>query len=220
VRARKFFISGWCFSKKSSVCVVGVMWALKVIILALVVAVVDGEWRWVEESEDVYRDAPEENRLNVARALESYDQTAPQAFQDPAQNLGKQCWYKCGDKGGYCDSFCGANTPCCRRGWGDDPYVCRRLGIGCDGYHCCAKKEVLIKNLGKDCWGGCGNKDGDCHGFCGLGGQCCKLNAGLSWWKDDGRKGCPGGVGCKTFHCCVKKEEGRLNSLNNNLGDF
>jgi len=52
-----------------------------------------------------------------------------------ARNVGKQCWYKCGHKGGECPKFCGNGALCCRQGY-------KNAGCtgGCKDKHCCTKK--------------------------------------------------------------------------------
>mmetsp|Transcript_147097 Transcript_147097/g.256693 ORF Transcript_147097/g.256693 Transcript_147097/m.256693 type:complete len:575 (+) Transcript_147097:37-1761(+) len=37
----------------------------------------------------------------------------------------EDCWYECGNRGGYC-SWCGEGNACCRPGWGTDPAECQR----------------------------------------------------------------------------------------------
>ena len=32
----------------------------------------------------------------------------------------KDCWYKCGEKGGPCDAFCGSGNFCCSKKYGPD----------------------------------------------------------------------------------------------------
>ena len=55
-----------------------------------------------------------------------------------------------------------------------------------------------LENSGKDCWTGCGKKQGKCD-FCGTKGYCCKKGT-----KGNGCDGTIGGSG----HRCVLKPEG------------
>ena len=55
-------------------------------------------------------------------------------------------------------------------------------------------KAVL--NAGKDCWRGCGRKQGACD-WCGAG-VCCRKG----WW--DTRNGCDGSIGGNRRHECVE----------------
>ena len=52
------------------------------------------------------------------------------------------------------------------------------------------------KNLGKNCWGACGRKDGFCS-WCGTEGLCCRKG-----WTGNGCDGKMGGNG----HACVKRQ--------------
>merc|ERR1711936_652143 len=60
--------------------------------------------------------------------------------QPDVQNQGKNCWYHCREKSGPCESFCGTDGLCCRRGnnW---------IENGCTGqigeynYHTCTVWE-------------------------------------------------------------------------------
>ena len=56
--------------------------------------------------------------------------------------LGKQCWYKCGSKGGKCDHFCGRDGVCCRKNWSGDNKGCENAASPCKGMHCCTKGNI------------------------------------------------------------------------------
>ena len=64
--------------------------------------------------------------------------------------LGKNCWWKCGKKGGKC-SWCGRNGYCCRQGWTGTPDPrCNRAVSACKGYHCCTliKRQPPLESKG------------------------------------------------------------------------
>merc|ERR1711990_845073 len=55
------------------------------------------------------------------------------------QNQGAQCWRQCGERSGYCESFCGTDGLCCRRGVNWIENGCNgQLGI--DDHHTCVAK--------------------------------------------------------------------------------
>lgn len=66
------------------------MFALKVLLLSLLVAVTFAEWRWVEEYGDVYDDAPARNRMDMAREFygpryQTFEDDAPDAVKNLAK---------------------------------------------------------------------------------------------------------------------------------------
>uniref|UniRef100_A0A7M5XDD6 Uncharacterized protein n=2 Tax=Clytia hemisphaerica TaxID=252671 RepID=A0A7M5XDD6_9CNID len=111
------------------------------------------------------------------------------------KNLGSNCWWKCGKKGGYCPGFCGVNGRCCRRGWNDAG--CAGMATPCNGKHCCTTKRRDVQNSGKNCWWKCNKKDGECStGFCGKDGVCCRR--GWDTYRCIRTTGA-----CRYKHCCV-----------------
>merc|ERR1739844_183165 len=123
------------------------------------------------------------------------------------KNEGKDCWRGCGRKEGK-GSWSGGNGMCCRRGW---------VGNGCDGkiggprnHQCTAAPEDTgtdtetstgLQNKGKDCWWGCGRRQGECS-WCGDG-MCCRLG-----WTGNGCDGKMGEAG-KGHVCTGKSETGK-----------
>lgn len=93
---------------------------------------------------------------------------------------GKDCWLRCGKKGGLC-AHCGDGKACCRPGFKADPEICFGAfgqGVGI-WHHVCIKPVVTISPSAhrdlplKDCWSSCGKKSGLCD-YCGTGAACCK----------------------------------------------
>jgi hypothetical protein len=110
------------------------------------------------------------------------------------KNAGKDCWGGCGAKQGKCN-WCGSGM-CCRKGWHDKSNGCDgALGISGKGHVCVDD----VKNVGKDCWGGCHARQGACA-WCGAQGTCCRKG-----WHDKSN-GCDGNLGISgKGHVCVKK---------------
>lgn len=97
-------------------------------------------------------------------------------------NEREACLAGCGaSASGACTHFCGAKGACCESGSSLE-WECDFGRLGCDGFHCCVRAAPAppapppphLLNVGLDCWMGCGQKQGECHGFCGAHGACCK----------------------------------------------
>merc|ERR1711936_1456465 len=81
--------------------------------------------------------------------------------QPDVQNQGKNCWYHCREKSGPCESFCGTDGLCCRRGNNWIEKGCTGQ-IGAYNYHTCTggcrtERNQLCTSVcggsGKDwCW--------------------------------------------------------------------
>ena len=108
-------------------------------------------------------------------------------------NVGKDCWWECGQKSGYCD-YCGSGNACCKQGDEGAPGECQgELGFHTWHHECIAPRAPIkagvagaaaaagavgaaaavapvqsLMNIGKDCWWECGQKSGACP-FCGAG---------------------------------------------------
>merc|ERR1712168_149698 len=69
------------------------------------------------------------------------ERVSSSSYQPDVQNQGKDCWWVCGQESGPCESFCGTDGLCCRRGnnW---------IEKGCTGqigeynYHTCTGNWV------------------------------------------------------------------------------
>ncbi|CAK8996552.1 Lipase [Durusdinium trenchii] len=125
-------------------------------------------------------------------------------------NYGKDCWWECQQKSGYC-GFCGAGNACCREGEKDGPSECQG-DIRFQTWHheCIAPVNGLVKagaaapkpatsaqslvNIGKDCWWECGQKSGSCP-FCGTGNACCRRG-----YDEDTPTECKGALAFTTWH--------------------
>merc|ERR1711936_750021 len=59
--------------------------------------------------------------------------------QPDVKNQGKDCWWVCGEKSGPCESFCGTDGLCCRRG---NKWIEKGCNghIGEDSHHTCVAK--------------------------------------------------------------------------------
>merc|ERR1719367_1950390 len=105
------------------------------------------------------------------------------------KNQGKECWWKCKKRSGYC-GWCGTEGMCCKRG---------STGGGCTGRigwnsgHKCVDGRRLL-NSGRACYSKCGKQSGLCN-YCGTQGLCCRQNFE--------EKGCDGWNGAALGHVCV-----------------
>ena len=50
----------------------------------------------------------------------------------------KNCWYKCGRKGGLCEDFCGPKGHCCRKGHADCPVLA--ANVSPTSHHSCVRQ--------------------------------------------------------------------------------
>ena len=50
----------------------------------------------------------------------------------------KNCWYKCGKKGGLCEDFCGPKGYCCRKGHADCPVLA--ANVSPTSHHSCVRQ--------------------------------------------------------------------------------
>lgn len=137
-------------------------------------------------------------------------ETGAKAFGGMVANYGKDCWWECQQKSGYC-GFCGAGNACCREGEKDGPSECQG-DIRFQTWHheCIAPVNGLVKagaaapkpatsaqslvNIGKDCWWECGQKSGSCP-FCGTGNACCRRG-----YDEDTPTECKGALAFTTWH--------------------
>merc|ERR1719186_123916 len=75
------------------------------------------------------------------------------------QKSGADCWYKCGQKGGSCSTFCGSDGYCCRKGYADCPVGAAEAS---PKHHTCVEKigEKIVDDLtryGELCTNPCAN---------------------------------------------------------------
>ena len=82
---------------------------------------------------------------------------------------------------------------------------CKRLGSSTHNPATIVVKkepEPTLKNAGKNCWNGCGNRQGKCD-WCGSAGMCCRYG-----WSDRSN-GCNGQIGIRgTGHVCAADPAG------------
>ena len=71
--------------------------------------------------------------------------------------------------------------------WRSLPVMTQNTGT--NGENCMLKGDQLgVENAGQECWGACGDQQGECSSFCGRGGRCCRhaFSAGNGCEVDDG----------------------------------
>ena len=134
--------------------------------------------------------------------------TGGTSFGKMVANVGKDCWWECEQKSGFCN-FCGAGNACCREGE-KGPAECQgEIRFQTWHHECIAPVQGLVKagsaqppatsaqslvNIGKDCWWECGKKSGTCP-FCGTGNACCRRG-----YDEDTPNECKGALAFTTWH--------------------
>merc|ERR1719468_627790 len=58
------------------------------------------------------------------------------------------CWYKCGQVGGFCD-FCGTGKACCRSNYLWDPPECKNVGIN-EKQHECVNRAPIKAEMNRE----------------------------------------------------------------------
>lgn len=62
--------------------------------------------------------------MSTTTDVTSKDLPALKASSSGIKHYAQNCWYKCGNKAGYCDDFCGEGNACCRFMHSGDPPEC------------------------------------------------------------------------------------------------
>lgn len=131
-------------------------------------------------------------------------------------NFGKDCYYDCGKKSGFCD-FCGAGNACCRHDEINGPQECggsvhfytwhheciapvqqknsgETAGAAVAAAAAATVASQSLVNIGKDCFWECDKKSGFCP-FCGNGNACCRRD-----YSADAPQECKGALTFTTWH--------------------
>lgn len=89
----------------------------------------------VDEDKFVPRHAPGYHKIDPAKIWQQ-----PSWFKTTSGGFHIDCWGKCGEKGGKCNTdACGLNGFCCRKDWSDCPKEAAQVSLN---YHTCVLKRT------------------------------------------------------------------------------